>query len=802
MFNHIARRPRRRDPIQVFVALVAAVFFIPACGPLDEEDSPKSGGPLVANFDQDKTSGAPGVTVQFSDTSSGDVTEYSWDFGSLGTSNERNPLVQFDELGSYSVSLTVSGPAGRSTVDKPDLISVSPGVIADMMCAPTSGYAPLEVTCTDASENADSWAWDFGDGGFSTEQNPVHIFTGDGPFSVELTASGPSGSDTQGSTINARLLEILGGTTGSAPFVATFTPDTKGLPGDIAIWVIDGTSITVEPDEAVEYPFKRPGTYTVKLSVLTLTTPLFFGEREIEVVVGWGEASAKFFPSVSGGSGPLTVQLIDDSEGALETWHWVFGDGDSCVFPKDPDAPTDPPPPPTCTSASPFHTYQAVGSYDVKLTVTGPAADPTDEPISSETSGGDHVRVFIVDPSFEGQTANTPIDGGPLDVGWEHLRPSGAVAPADHLALSEADDADSEAEGADIGMPSDGTKWAVLDGLGTDGSSPVEGTENGIRQVFMHPPGSPVLELDYALLYNESPASPSLDAVVTTVSDGTTTIEIPSSRATPATPYAGQSLRYPTRDDSIVRTTPRLTASINLAKAFETSTSLTRFTLTIRTANGENDLRSPRAYVDNIRFSAPVADLPVGFRVATDPIIAGRGTEFIDESCPDVDEENDACLAAVSWLWDFGTHTLQSPPTSSGSGEQSPTYVFPESGSFDVRLIARLSDAEGTAKRLKLTVLEEPLAVFEVVSPEPHLVDTYIEFADDSTSDFRDPIASWNWDFGGWDSSSLQAPLPIKFLQIGDFVVSLTITTESGATSTATIPISILLVAPPEPEGG
>jgi PKD repeat protein len=116
-------------------------------------------------------------------------------------------------------------------------------------------------------------------------------------------------------------------------------------------------------------------------------------------------------------------------------------------------------------------------------------------------------------------------------------------------------------------------------------------------------------------------------------------------------------------------------------------------------------------------------------------------------------------------------------------------------------LIARLSDAEGTVTK-RVDVFEAPSALFEVVSPEPHLVNTSIEFADLSTSDDRDPIASWSWDFGGWGSSSLQAPAPITFPQIGDFVVSLTITTESGATSTSTMPISILLEPPPEPEGG
>ena len=46
------------------------------------------------------------------------------------------------------------------------------------------------------SNNATSWAWDFGDGGTSTEQNPVHVYTTGGTFTVKLTASNSGSSDT------------------------------------------------------------------------------------------------------------------------------------------------------------------------------------------------------------------------------------------------------------------------------------------------------------------------------------------------------------------------------------------------------------------------------------------------------------------------------------------------------------------------------------------------------------------------------------------------------------------------------
>jgi PKD repeat protein len=60
----------------------------------------------------------------------------------------------------------------------------------------TSGPAPLTVHFTDLSTGTiTSYVWNFGDGGTSTERNPVHTFTAAGTYTVALTVSGPGGSD-------------------------------------------------------------------------------------------------------------------------------------------------------------------------------------------------------------------------------------------------------------------------------------------------------------------------------------------------------------------------------------------------------------------------------------------------------------------------------------------------------------------------------------------------------------------------------------------------------------------------------
>ncbi len=52
------------------------------------------------------------------------------------------------------------------------------------------------VQLTDLSTGVTSWAWDFGDGDTSTEQNPFHSYTGPGTYNVCLIATGDCGTDT------------------------------------------------------------------------------------------------------------------------------------------------------------------------------------------------------------------------------------------------------------------------------------------------------------------------------------------------------------------------------------------------------------------------------------------------------------------------------------------------------------------------------------------------------------------------------------------------------------------------------
>jgi PKD repeat protein len=80
---------------------------------------------IKAEFTSNVISGEAPLTVNFTDQSTGTVVSWDWSFGDGSTSNEQNPSHTYKNLGSYTVTLTVTGPTGSNTETKSDYIKVS-----------------------------------------------------------------------------------------------------------------------------------------------------------------------------------------------------------------------------------------------------------------------------------------------------------------------------------------------------------------------------------------------------------------------------------------------------------------------------------------------------------------------------------------------------------------------------------------------------------------------------------------------------------------------------------------------------
>ncbi len=135
---------------------------------------------------------------------------------------------------------------------------------------PTAGLAPLTVQFTDTSTGSPTaWAWTFGDGGTSSEQNPQHTYTAPGLYTVTLTATNEYGSDEE---IRTDYITVYGPVTaqftanvtgGTAPVAVQFTDLSTGGPTAWSWSFGDGnTSAAQNP----VHTYTTAGTHTVTLT--------------------------------------------------------------------------------------------------------------------------------------------------------------------------------------------------------------------------------------------------------------------------------------------------------------------------------------------------------------------------------------------------------------------------------------------------------------------------------------------------------------------------------------------------------
>ena len=93
------------------IALLACVVFLTHCSKSDDPDKPTSTFTYVAD----------NKVVTFTNTSK-NATSYSWDFGDGNTSTNANLVNTYSNAGTYSVTLTVAGPGGSSTLVRTNYI--------------------------------------------------------------------------------------------------------------------------------------------------------------------------------------------------------------------------------------------------------------------------------------------------------------------------------------------------------------------------------------------------------------------------------------------------------------------------------------------------------------------------------------------------------------------------------------------------------------------------------------------------------------------------------------------------------
>ncbi len=309
------------------------------------------GDALIANF----TFSTNGLTVLFTDASAGSPRSYFWDFGDGKTSTAKSPSHTYAGPGDYTVTLTVANAFGTTdSLSKFVTLSLGTAPVAEFQFE-TDG---LRALFTDASTNTPTrWAWDFGDGGTSTQQNPSHNFSTGGTYNVTLTASNNGGSSSKTKFVTVSL-----GTPPVASFEATpnalnvaFTDTSTNTPTSWSWEFGDGGTSTLQNPS---HTYAAAGSYTVALTASNAAG----SNRTTKVITVSASANppvANFCYRRNG----LAVVFSDFSNQGPTAWQWNFGDCSTS--------------PSTCQSTlqNPAHTYAAAGTFAVVLAVSNSAGD-------------------------------------------------------------------------------------------------------------------------------------------------------------------------------------------------------------------------------------------------------------------------------------------------------------------------------------------------------------------------------------------------------------------------------------------
>ena len=189
--------------------LLAALVMLVATGCSSRKRKSRPSGSLTI-----ATTSLPdateGVTYSYTVTASGgNSANYNWSISGQpswltidSATGELSGTPPAGSAGTYTFTVTVDD--GQQTANKQfDLVVKSGGggrtLSADFEANPTQGKAALTVAFTDKSTgNPTSWEWDFDNDGTvdSTQQNPTYTYSNPGWYTVKLTVSDGTDTDT------------------------------------------------------------------------------------------------------------------------------------------------------------------------------------------------------------------------------------------------------------------------------------------------------------------------------------------------------------------------------------------------------------------------------------------------------------------------------------------------------------------------------------------------------------------------------------------------------------------------------
>ncbi|MAU10680.1 MAG: hypothetical protein CL607_12720 [Anaerolineaceae bacterium] len=314
---------------------------VPAEEPTESADAPPA--TFKPSFNVSPQQGNAPLTVNVSDTTSGNPTSWSWNFGDgSGEASGSSASHTYNQPGTYTITLTVSNDTNSGQATRQVVVSAAQASIQanfDVQYVGARAVPQAVQFNNNSTGDITKHEWDFnGDGTVdSTATSPSFTYNAVGNYTVSLTVTGSNG---QTSTA-VRTVSIVAGNvapvaafraepaTAQAPATISFIDESQNT---ISQWLWTFHDGSTASSQNAQFTYNTPGTYTVTLQV---TGPGGSNSTSRDVVITQPGFSytCTFERAPATGVSPLNVAFDADismsAGGQVTSVTWDFGNGQS-----------------------------------------------------------------------------------------------------------------------------------------------------------------------------------------------------------------------------------------------------------------------------------------------------------------------------------------------------------------------------------------------------------------------------------------------------------------------------------------
>ena len=140
----------------------------------------------VANFDY--SIGADGLSVNFTNQSTGNIIAYKWTFGNGASSDKINPFYKYDKENEYNVCLEVTDDKYKTnyTCKVLNIKAIGQTCTAGFNFVKDAEGFGVQFNNTSSPNTNVEFNWNFGDNTTSNKVSPYHVFPKVGEYVVCL----------------------------------------------------------------------------------------------------------------------------------------------------------------------------------------------------------------------------------------------------------------------------------------------------------------------------------------------------------------------------------------------------------------------------------------------------------------------------------------------------------------------------------------------------------------------------------------------------------------------------------------